>query len=92
MEKVQRIKNSWDVSHPDYAFRYYFYNFVGKERASQCQKPAEDDLEAWEKAWAERPNDGFVILLNLFVSTLVDTITIAACLLGPMASRISICE
>jgi nuclear pore complex protein Nup54 len=56
LEKISRVKNSWDVNHPDYAFRTYLYNSIGKERASQYQKPPGDDSAAWEKAWAERPN------------------------------------
>ncbi|TGZ83252.1 hypothetical protein EX30DRAFT_317311 [Ascodesmis nigricans] len=60
VEKMQRVKNSWDPSHPDYAFRAYFYNHVGKERASQYQKPANEDVQAYEKAWDERPNDSCV--------------------------------
>ncbi|CCX04250.1 nucleoporin complex subunit 54-domain-containing protein [Pyronema domesticum] len=60
IEKIAKVNNSWDANHPDYAFRYYFYNSIGKERASQYQKPPGDDNDAWEKAWAERPNDGCV--------------------------------
>lgn len=72
VEKVSRIKNSWDVNHHEYAFRYYFYNSVGKERAAQYQKPLEDDSEAWEKAWSERPNDGFVPLVVLIPGDAAD--------------------
>lgn len=54
------MKNQWDPSHPDYAFSYYFFNHVGKERAPQWQKPPQDDLTAWEKAWSERPTDAYV--------------------------------
>ena len=34
LEKISRVKNSWDLNHPDYAFRTYLYNSVGKERAA----------------------------------------------------------
>lgn len=64
IEKIAKVNNSWDANHPDYAFRYYFYNSIGKERASQYQKPPGDDNDAWEKAWAERPNDGFVSFVD----------------------------
>jgi len=60
VEKIQRVKNSWDPGHPEYAFRYYFFNHVGKERAAQFQKPANEDSTAWEKAWSERPHDSCV--------------------------------
>ena len=30
---------------------------MGKERAAQFQKPANEDSTAWEKAWSERPHD-----------------------------------
>lgn len=60
VEKMQRVKNSWNPNHPDYAFKYYFFNHIGKERASQFQKPPQEESAAWEKAWSERPNDSCV--------------------------------
>ncbi|KAI5787135.1 nucleoporin complex subunit 54-domain-containing protein [Geopyxis carbonaria] len=60
VEKISRVKNSWDSNHPDYAFRYYFFNHIGKERAALYQKPPQEDSAAWEKAWSERPNDSCV--------------------------------
>lgn len=56
VEKLSRVKNAWDMSHPDYAFRTYFYNSLGEEQASRVQKAPGEDITAWEKAWAERPN------------------------------------
>jgi nuclear pore complex protein Nup54 len=44
--------------------KYYFFNHIGKERASQFQKPPQEESAAWEKAWSERPNDRFVFLSN----------------------------
>ncbi|KAL7275323.1 hypothetical protein RUND412_001725 [Rhizina undulata] len=67
VEKIQRVKNAWDPSSSDYAFRYYFYNQIGEDKAVHYQRPLNEDSEAWEKAWAERPNKGSVpVLANGF--------------------------
>lgn len=63
VEKIQRVKNAWDPAHPDYAFKYYLYNQVGEERAVHYVKPPNEDLAAWEKAWADRPNKASVPVL-----------------------------
>lgn len=58
---MKKVLQKWDKSSPECEFRYYFYNNVGPDNASRHVKNPNEDEKAYDKAWAERPNTGYVL-------------------------------
>lgn len=57
-DNIERIRAAWDRDSPQCAFQYYFYNRVPAEQALLYQKPPNHDQAKWDRAVANRPDNG----------------------------------
>ncbi|KAF8939604.1 hypothetical protein BGZ58_009210 [Dissophora ornata] len=55
-QKLMYIKNSWDPTHPNCHFRYFFYNFVHPDDVNKYGQPPNVDAFEWHTALEKCPD------------------------------------
>lgn len=66
VNELKKVLQKWDRNSPDCEFKVYFYNNVGPDNASRHVKPLNEDEKAYDKAWTERPNSGYVFVSKTY--------------------------
>ncbi|KAH0565625.1 hypothetical protein GP486_000983 [Trichoglossum hirsutum] len=64
-EQIEQIYEKWNPASPNCAFQYYFYNYVGPEKAPFFRPTAREDEKKWEEALSRKPEAGYVPVIAI---------------------------
>lgn len=85
---MEKIKEKWDPSHPDCAFRHWFYNKVDENKAPYFQPQQREDPKQWEEALSKKPGPGYIPVLCVGFSEMGERIKLQQRYLGTFNQRL----
>lgn len=86
--QMEKIKEKWDPSHPECAFRHWFYNKVDENQAPYYQPQQREDPKQWEEALSKKPGPGYIPVLCVGFSEMGERIKLQQRYLGTFNQRL----